>query len=209
MAKHIYFVRHGESESNVDGIYRGRDARLTEMGRAQARAIAERIARIGVDAIVSSPFPRAHDTATAIGDRANLPVEAEELFSEWIEPSSLHGWHRDHPSVREIFEAIWSAVDPDYRHGDEESFSEIVARAARAIAFIEKHPAERLCVVTHGGFLRFMAGRMLFGESFTRAQFMGMFRRLQVGNTGVTYIKYNASGRGWEIVTWNDQNHFG
>jgi len=59
MEKHVYLVRHGQSDSNVDGVYRGRDAVLTDTGREQARIVAERIERIGVKALITSKFPRA------------------------------------------------------------------------------------------------------------------------------------------------------
>jgi len=82
MEKHIYFMRHGESESNVDGIYRGKEAKLTETGRKQASTAAGRIEKIGVEAIISSVFPRAHDTAVIIGERIGITTEPNDLFGE-------------------------------------------------------------------------------------------------------------------------------
>lgn len=49
MAKHIYFVRHGESESNAEKIHRGVDTPLTGKGRKQALQLLIEFSRYLVD----------------------------------------------------------------------------------------------------------------------------------------------------------------
>lgn len=210
MEKHVYFVRHGESESNVDGIYRGEEAQLTESGRTQARTVAERIRRLGVEAVISSTFLRAHDTASAIGERLDLPVETVKLFGEWAEPTHILGTHRDDPEREAERDAIFAAHhDPHYRHHDEETFAELVARAEAALRALREHPASRICVVTHGGFLRILTGIIILGSDFTKKNFYRMLRHLLTTNTGITYVKLEDEARGWRMVTWNDQSHLG
>ena len=64
LTRHFYFLRHGETESNVRGIVAGStDVLLTERGHAQARAAAVRLEHHGVTAIYSSALHRARDTA--------------------------------------------------------------------------------------------------------------------------------------------------
>lgn len=62
----LYIVRHGEP------IY-GPDT-LTELGREQARAVADRFAIHGLDRIYSSPKGRARETAQPTADRLGLDV---------------------------------------------------------------------------------------------------------------------------------------
>jgi broad specificity phosphatase PhoE len=207
--KHVYFVRHGESDSNVDGIHRGRDAMLTEQGHAQAASAAARVAALSVEALISSPFPRAVDTARAIESRTGLPVVQEELFAEWEPPSSFIGQHRADPAVREAHQTLLNAGDRDYRHEDEETFSELSARAQAALAFLEQQPSERLCVVTHGGLIVVLAGVIALQDSFSKENFSTMFRQLRLNNTGITYARYDPDKHGWQLVTWNDQAHLG
>ena len=210
MAKHIYFVRHGESESNVDHIHRRGETQLTDAGRAQAAIVAERIERIGVDALITSPYVRARDTAAAISARIGLPAEPNELLTEWELPTIINGRHRDDPVAEEVRQAISAAVDdPDYRYEDEETFTEFSARAAAAIRSLMEHPAERLCVVTHGGFLRALIGTMLYGGEFTKKDFYAMLRHFATTNTGITYVRLEDEAHGWQLVSWNDQSHFG
>jgi len=66
----LYFVRHGESQANVDHVFAGisQPAPLTEHGRQQARLAGLRIldVDIHIDQIISSPLERAYDTAVII-----------------------------------------------------------------------------------------------------------------------------------------------
>ncbi len=66
----IYFVRHGESQANVDRLFVGPrfPSPLTAKGREQARLAGEHIKAEGltIDRIISSPIERAKDTAAII-----------------------------------------------------------------------------------------------------------------------------------------------
>lgn len=210
MEKHIYFVRHGESEENQSGIHIGPNAGLTDTGRKQAHTVAKRIERIGVDALISSPFIRARDTAISIAERTGLAIEVNEHLGEWIEPSHLIGLHIDDPVRKSVRAAIRAVTDnPDFRHSDEETFSELLSRARVTIRALEEHSAERICVVTHGGFLRAVVGEMLFGSGFTKKDFIGLINNLITTNTGVTYARYTEAYPRWQLITWNDQSHLG
>src|SRR5450756_2964317 len=69
MASEIYtvtFLRHGESVGNLENRFQGHaDFPLTETGRAQARALAERWHTEGrlFERVFSSPLARARETA--------------------------------------------------------------------------------------------------------------------------------------------------
>jgi probable phosphoglycerate mutase len=67
----IYFIRHGESETNVKHVFAGRNnSALTEKGREQAKDGGYKIMELGfvVDTIISSPLVRAFDTAKIVAD---------------------------------------------------------------------------------------------------------------------------------------------
>lgn len=209
MEKSVYFIRHGESEENVTHVHIGKHAALTEIGREQAKLVAERIERIGVDAVISSPFTRALDTATAIAEKSGISLETNELFGEWLEPSHVNGLHRDDAVRSAVITAIQTNLDHEYRHTDEENFAELLARAEAALAALAEHKSDRLCVVTHGGFLRVMVGLILFREAFTKKDFMQLMYNLKTVNTGVTYARYTDDEKGWQLLTWNDQSHLG
>jgi probable phosphoglycerate mutase len=104
----ILFVRHGETEANRARLALGRaDPPLTDRGRAQAAALAARLAGSGAVRVLSSPLARARATASAIADALGLPVEEETRlvemdYGEWdvrsfseFPPEDLERWRTD------------------------------------------------------------------------------------------------------------------
>ncbi|MEU7838732.1 MSMEG_4193 family putative phosphomutase [Nonomuraea sp. NPDC052129] len=55
---------------------------LSEAGRAQAAALAGRIAGVRLDAIVSSPLERCQETAQAVAEGRGMAVQTDERFVE-------------------------------------------------------------------------------------------------------------------------------
>ncbi len=79
----FYFLRHGETELNRLGLIAGSaDVPLNETGRKQARAAAERLAAIGIDAGWSSPMQRALDTARCVAQALDLEIRVIEELAE-------------------------------------------------------------------------------------------------------------------------------
>jgi phosphohistidine phosphatase len=75
----VYIVRHAEAAAGRPDDLRA----LTRAGRAQARTVAERLAREEprLDAVLSSPLLRACETAAAIAQAAGLEAEVEERLA--------------------------------------------------------------------------------------------------------------------------------
>jgi probable phosphoglycerate mutase len=89
MMTRFFVVRHGETAENQRMTYLGtRDEPLTENGMRQAGRVAEAISQITVDAVISSPFRRAADTAIRICDACGIELRmdsrlAEGSFGRW------------------------------------------------------------------------------------------------------------------------------
>jgi phosphohistidine phosphatase len=75
----VYIVRHAEAAAGEPDEQRA----LTPAGRAQARTVAERLAREEprLDAVLSSPLLRARETAAAIAQAAGLEAEVEQRLA--------------------------------------------------------------------------------------------------------------------------------
>ena len=161
--KRIYFVRHGESESNATRTTRGSVTPLTEKGRQQARKTALRFLSIDPEVILTSPYPRALETAQIIAGLTGKPVEECASMHESIKPSSFIGM-RVHAPERKQAEAVYYehllADDRTYRHSNEESFKDLLLRATEALRYLELRPESHIAVVTHGTFLRFLHSYM-------------------------------------------------
>ena len=136
----LLFVRHGETDWNAEGRLQGHtDRPLNDHGRRQARELAERLAAEHVDAIYASDLSRAKETAEIVGARLGLPVVVDEDLREkhWGTWEGLTGDER--ATVEHVGESTRA-------HRDR------MMRAVRRI--VERHPGQRIVVVTHGGSLR-------------------------------------------------------
>ena len=81
---HIYLVRHGQSHVNLTDLTAShRDEPLTDIGRAQAAAVAGYIAEtLRVDRLLSSTVQRAAQTAAVIAESIGLPVDWDDRIRE-------------------------------------------------------------------------------------------------------------------------------
>jgi broad specificity phosphatase PhoE len=136
----LLLVRHGETDWNAEGRLQGHtDRPLNDYGRRQAKELAERLAAEQVDAIYTSDLSRAKETAEIVGERLGLPVvvDADLREKNWGSWEGLTGDER-----RNV----------DYVGESTEDHRERILRAVERI--VERHPEQRIVVVTHGGSLR-------------------------------------------------------
>jgi 8-oxo-dGTP diphosphatase len=78
----VHLVRHARAGSR--SRWKGDDALrpLSKVGRAQAAAITEILARQSVELIVSSPYVRCIETVDPLSDRTGIPVEISDALAE-------------------------------------------------------------------------------------------------------------------------------
>jgi len=211
--KTIYFIRHGQSEDNAAPVFQSPDSPLSELGRWQARRIAERICKLSPEALIASPFRRSSETAEIIAKGTGLEVEYSALLVERIKPTCVNG----KPFVDEAVAAVWrtwekSLYTPGMRVLDGENFDDIAGRADEALAFLGRRSERSLVVVTHGFFLCTVLARVLLGEMISGETFRRFQRRTSMENTGLTVV--HRQGRfdeepGWRLWVYNDHSHLG
>lgn len=79
----IYLTRHGETEWNRKEILCGRaDIPLNENGICQARMLAEKVRKINIDLILTSPLQRTIQTAEIVSQYTGIPMIREPLLIE-------------------------------------------------------------------------------------------------------------------------------
>ena len=76
---HLLFVRHGETQDNIDRILQGlRDTSLTEKGHKEAQILAQKLKDQPIDALYHSPLTRIVQTIQPIlSDHPDIPVFAD------------------------------------------------------------------------------------------------------------------------------------
>lgn len=150
---HVVFLRHGQSVGNAQGRFQGHaDFPLTELGLAQARALAERWQAQGLtfDRCIASPLLRARQTAEIICAALNLPLELDPDWME-IDNGKIAGMT---PEEGERLVPRPPFMTPYTHYGETgESRWELYLRAARNIQRLVDSPPGRILVVAHGGIL--------------------------------------------------------
>ena len=211
----IYFVRHGESESNAGDILLGPTTGLTPKGREQAAFVAERLKKIPIDIILSSTLTRAKQTAEIVNDELSKPIQFSDLLIEKKTPSEKIGKPKDDPERLKIDEVINKNFNvTGWHYSDEENVEDLMERGFKALAFIKKQKAENILVVTHGLFMRMIIARITMGETLTSKEFWRFMITFETENTGITVCEREDVIPGirdneWKISSWNDSAHLG
>jgi broad specificity phosphatase PhoE len=150
----ILLARHGQSDWNRERRWQGHaDRPLTDEGKRQAGALADRLEDIPVDAIYSSDLRRARETAEVVAERRGLEIHERSELRE-VDVGSWSGLTRDEAEERfpEDF-ARWLRGGPGWRDG--ESYEEMSKRVLKEIGtIVAEHPDGRVLVVSHGGPIR-------------------------------------------------------
>jgi probable phosphoglycerate mutase len=147
-------ARHGETDWNRDQRFQGHaDTPLNELGREQARELADALRGERLDAIYTSPLQRARETATIIGDRVGLDVEPLEGLRE-VDVGSWSGLTR--MEVEQRFpDGYRRWLDLGQGWEDGESYQALGERVlATMTELAARHRGGRILIVTHGGPMR-------------------------------------------------------
>lgn len=201
MPARIIFVRHGETTYNVESRYQGHtDTDLSELGRQQAAAVAERLRDEDIAAVYASDLSRASETARAIASFHDLPVRSDESlrecsFGEW-ETLTVTEISERYPDLYRNY--LRDSVTHRAPGGERlEQLQERVVRTVTRIA--EMHPDDIVVVATHGGPIR---------AFFCWAFGVGLeaFRRIRVDNCSLTTFSLGHDGR-WLLEVLNDVCH--
>jgi len=153
----FYFVRHGESEGNAAHVFTGQtDSPLTARGRQQAEIVADELAKVKFDRIVSSDLSRTRDTAQVIAKRHRIPVETLAELRE-INVGDRTGTPFD--EARGL--PNWSD-DGFVSWPGGETLDQVLARTLGAIDRLTREsPGKSILIVGHGGVNRILLSHFL------------------------------------------------
>lgn len=208
--KIIYFVRHGESELNAQGIRQGSEGSLTELGRRQALETAQKFPkkRGKPQILFASPYQRTKETAEIIAKELDMEIHFSDLLVERRNPSEIIGKKADSKEVKQIVDRIDNSFHEDnLRYSDEENFIDLKNRAHKLLRFIKGQKEERIIMVTHGIFLKMVIASMLYGKKLTASQYNELSYFNPINNAGMTIclcIPHWFSKTEWKLLTWNN-----
>ena len=148
----IYFMRHGESENNLNGRMTGwMDPPLTTLGVEQARDARKKLDGIGFDKVYSSDFQRARVTCETALPGCEYTVD--ERLRE-INVGCISGMTRAEIEEQygDVFHECYSTGN--YSRFGGETRDEFWGRIRSFLADLGGKPYENVAVFAHAGLIR-------------------------------------------------------
>ena len=151
MSVKVTLLRHGETKANREKVVLGTsDVGLTALGKSQAHASAVRISNLSPDAIYTSPFARALETAQYISNLTGLEPNPKYGLQE-MDSGEMEG--TDANRMAELFPeymASWKKDASTTRPPGGETLGEVHLRAWKSTLEIShQHDGEHVIIVTH------------------------------------------------------------
>ncbi|MEV5891241.1 MSMEG_4193 family putative phosphomutase [Nonomuraea fuscirosea] len=180
----LLLARHGLTDL-TGPVLAGRTpgVHLSEAGRAQAAALAGRVASVRLDAIVSSPLERCRETAQAVAEGRETDVSTDERFIE-----CGYGTWTGRPLKELAEEPLWRVVQA---HPSAATFPEgepLAAMQHRAVAAVREWN-QRLgskgvyLVCSHGDVIKAIVADAL-------GLHLDQFQRITADPAALTVIRY-------------------
>ena len=180
----LFMIRHGQTTANETVTYAGQtDAKLTELGKQQAAAIAPILEGIPFDKVYSSDLSRAYVTQQLAlpGYTATLlPILRE------YDVGSVVGMNWDEAAEK------YGAFNGDYSRVGGESTEMVCQRVREFLAILEKDPCEYAAAFCHNGVMKAML-RVVMGECSTGP--------VENGNCNIAVFEYKKDR--WNLLCWN------
>ena len=208
----FYFIRHGESETNVTpGVAAGAnfDAPMTERGHRQAEVLGRRLAHEGVvfDRIYSSTMVRAVQTTEGMLKGMGKPdtdferVEAimERQVPSWRGRPKSEVWTPE-TTLASATRGKW------FQPGNGESARFVQRRFSNWLedefmfnpAWNSAEGRQTIAIVSHGDALRFMFHFIMGFDD-------RLIFNLRIGNCSISRFRFSSDA--WSILSINDSHH--
>jgi broad specificity phosphatase PhoE len=195
----IYLVRHGETEFNRMGVFRGRfDVDLNEVGLKQARETGDALVGEGIELILSSPLKRAAVTARTISKALGIGYEVDEAFNN-INLGTWQGVPKK--KVMEEYPDEWRQWTTEPEHlvvPGGESVEDVKARASARLLDIVTARQGAVAIVTHRSVIKVLAAFMLNVPP-------PYFWKFYTDNAAYCVFEY--SDGAFTLISWNVNFH--
>lgn len=200
MSGRLILVRHGQTEANVERRLDTRlpGARLTELGRTQARTLGDRLTLRPPTALVSSQALRARETAGFVERASGVALEVREGLHE-AQAGELEDRSdlESHKMFAKVFHT-WHAGDLSARIPGGESGHDIIERYVPVVDslradFLDDGAGGDVVVVSHGAAIRLVAAYLSgIPGSFAADR--------HLDNTST--VELVPAAMGWQCVRW-------
>ena len=195
----VFLIRHGETEWNRLGIFRGTsEVPLNATGKRQAQAAGRYFTAIPLQSIYSSPRARALETATAVSQATGKAVAGDEGFAD-IDRGEWEGL--SHEKVKERWPALydsWLYAPKEVRFPGGETLETVQRRAWQAFRRVSGGAGGTVAIVSHHATLRALLCGLLDLD-------LSHFRQFELVPASVSEVRLEHGI--WVIHHLNDTRH--
>jgi len=181
----VLLVRHGLTDANTGGLLAGwtPGVHLAERGREQVRSLAERLAKVPVAALVSSPLERCQETAAALVAGRDLEVTTDDRLGE-----CRYGDWTGQELKKLVKDPLWKVVQAHPSAATFPGGEALRDTQARAVAAVRHYNAQlggdaTWVAVTHGDVIKAVLADAL-------GIHLDMFQRIVVDPASVSVVRY-------------------
>ncbi|MGY1802322.1 histidine phosphatase family protein [Blastococcus sp. SYSU D00922] len=183
----VILLRHGRTTANTGGVLAGwtPGVQLDETGAAQVAAVGERLAKVPLAAVVSSPLDRCLQTAAAIAAGRDLEVRKDDRLGE----ARYGDWTGR--AIKELAkEPLWKVVQQHpsaavFPGAEGEGLAQTQARAVAAVRSwnAQLGPAAVWLACSHGDVIKAVLADAL-------GLHLDQFQRIVVDPASISVVTY-------------------
>lgn len=197
--RRIFLIRHGETEFNRLGVFRGRyEVELNDRGRKQAGEIGSALRGEGIESLLASPLVRARQTAEIIGRVIGVGYAADEAFNN-IDLGKWQGVPK--ADVKRDYPDLWNLwiTEPEHlRIPEAETVEEVRHRSFEGLLRVLDEQQSDFGIVTHRSVIKTLAASMLgVGRPY--------FWKFYIDNAA--YSVFECGPAGFTLLNWNSTSH--
>jgi broad specificity phosphatase PhoE len=198
----LLLVRHGATPLTAENRFSGAaGVDLSEEGRAQVRALAERLSDHAIEAVYASPLSRTIETAEILAKPLGLPIAPRDGLRE-ISHGHWEGLTRQEVETRYADEyASWEADPFTFAPEGGESGVAVLARALPVIREIVTTHRDTVLVVSHKATLRLLVASLLGFDA------RGYRDRLDQAPACLNILEFKDPVRA-RLMLFNDVSHY-
>ena len=194
----LYLIRHGETRSNREGIFRGRlQVPLSLRGKEQARAVGTALKESGILAVVASPLDRAMSTARIAFPGHEIQVEPR------LNNLDLGAWsgrrkvdiQREHPGDWER----WISDPHGITFPGGEALADVHRRAQHFLETFRAGGDSPMTAVTHRSVIKCLLAAAL-------GMTTDYYWKFHLDNGSISCLVWE-SPRGYTLTRLNDTRH--
>ena len=184
----VLLVRHGlMPTTGIKLLGRAPGLHLSDEGRRQAEAAAERIGKVAkIAAVYCSPITRARETAQPIGRAVKRALRIERDLAD-LDIGEWTGMSLKQAARRPEWETV-QRNPSSFRFPGGESFPEMQTRMTSALGrIVARHPGQIVVAVSHADPIKAAVAQALGTP-------LDLFQRIMIAPSSITVVAYRRGG---------------